>query len=1237
MIESQIPNELQFLAGGGATGEIIRVFDWASTPLDSAEAWSQPLRTAVSLMLGAAQPVYIAWGPELTSLYNDAYLPIVGTKHPGIGLPFRELWAEIWTEFRPIVEKTLAGDAQHFIDRPIALAGRPGLPTGYFTFSYSPLRDADGAIAGFYCAATETTGKVLAEQRLLESEDRFRNLADHAPVMMWVTNPDGYCTYLNRGWYAFTGQTDVQAAGFGWLDATHPDDKAEAERIFLQANAARVPFRLDYRLRRADGSYRWALDAAQPRFSESGEYLGYIGSVIDITDRKLAESKQGTAEKLQAFLLRLSDTLRPLETSEEICYAASQLLGTEIKANRVFYAEAQRDDETIVVTRSYTDGVLGIEGRHRYKDYGATLLKELQTGQTYRIDDVAADVALAQHVRDAQARMQVAATLNVPLVKDGQLVGLLGVHFQQAHAFSDAEIALTEAVAERTWAALTRARAEAALRESEERLSLAIENAEIGFWDVDVINNVLIWSTRTKAMFGISADSPTTMQDFYDGLHPEDLEATSKAYAAAADPVSRPLYDVEYRAIGKEDGIVRWVAAKGRGVFDEAGLCLRVAGTAIDITARKATERALIESEARLRAVLDAAPVGLLFANAQGVVTGSNARLNEIIGKPVVKSRRVADYGDDYVAFHADGRRVESNEYPLATIVSGKAERAELDVQVQLPDATLKWVRYIGTAMKDDSGMFGAVIASLDIDREKRLSENLAREVEAAVASVVARTAERDRLWQNSQDVFVIGDSAGIFRSVNPSFTRILGWTEEEVRGRSVFDFIHPDDKSATFDAFNTVSTTQEPKIDNRYRAKDGGWRWLSWVSVLEGDFIYASARHVTAEKEAVAELAQAQEALRQSQKMEAMGSLTGGVAHDFNNLLTPIFGSLDMLLRRGVGDEREQRLIAGAFQSAERAKTLVQRLLAFARRQPLQPVPVDVADLARGIADLVSSTTGPQIRVTVDAADDLPLAKADPNQLEMAILNLSVNARDAMPDGGMLRISVNAELVGLLHRTNLGAGRYIKLSVADTGVGMDEITLSRAIEPFFSTKGVGQGTGLGLSMAHGLASQLGGALTISSTPGVGTNVELWLPESTAARITDDHCAVEGLVLRGAGTVLLVDDEELIRLSTADMLTEFGYTVVEAGSAEHALQLIDGGLDVNLLVTDHLMPGMTGTELARTVLSHHPHIKALIVSGYAEAEGVAPDLPRLTKPFRSADLAESLLALTAAKSASHLS
>jgi signal transduction histidine kinase/CheY-like chemotaxis protein len=386
-------------------------------------------------------------------------------------------------------------------------------------------------------------------------------------------------------------------------------------------------------------------------------------------------------------------------------------------------------------------------------------------------------------------------------------------------------------------------------------------------------------------------------------------------------------------------------------------------------------------------------------------------------------------------------------------------------------------------------------------------------------------------------------------------------------------------------------------------------------------------AKDLSSRLHAEAELAQAQEALRQSQKLESMGQLTGGVAHDFNNLLTPIIGSLDMLVRKGLGSERERRLIDGALQSAERAKTLVQRLLAFARRQPLQPSAVDLPRLITEMAGLIGSTLGPNIDVQVKLGTDMPPANADPNQLEMALLNLAVNARDAMPDGGVLTIKAKRESVDAHHRTGLRPGEYVVLCVTDTGTGMDEETRARAIEPFFSTKGIGKGTGLGLSMVHGLAGQLGGTLMIDSVLGEGTTIELWLPVSHALLDVEDAQTMSPKQRQRRGKALLVDDEELVRMSTADMLIDLGFDVIEAASGEEALRITHGAASPAVLVTDHLMPGMSGADLARTLRASIPDLPVLIVSGYAEAEGLSPEFPRLTKPFRSAELAASLAAM----------
>ncbi len=378
---------------------------------------------------------------------------------------------------------------------------------------------------------------------------------------------------------------------------------------------------------------------------------------------------------------------------------------------------------------------------------------------------------------------------------------------------------------------------------------------------------------------------------------------------------------------------------------------------------------------------------------------------------------------------------------------------------------------------------------------------------------------------------------------------------------------------------------------------------------------------------DAVTERELVQEALRQSQKMEAIGQLTGGVAHDFNNLLVPILGNLDLLIRRNIGTERERKLLEGAMQSADRAKTLVQRLLAFARRQPLQVTAVDIAQLVDGMAHIVGSTSGPQIRVVVEIPPGLPPALADANQIEMAILNLCVNARDAMPGGGTVTISACTETVSDPGRNTLSPGDYVRLAVTDTGTGMDADTLAHAIEPFFSTKGIGKGTGLGLSMVHGLASQLGGTLEIISAVDLGTTVALWLPQSATAVVADDGGNDTLLTAGQRGRALVVDDEDLVRMTTSEMLQDIGYDTVEMASAYEAEDFLRKGGQVELVVTDHLMPGITGAQLAATIRANWPDIAVLLISGYAAPEGVPADLPRLTKPFKHDGLSAAIAEL----------
>jgi PAS domain S-box-containing protein len=674
------------------------------------------------------------------------------------------------------------------------------------------------------------------------------------------------------------------------------------------------------------------------------------------------------------------------------------------------------------------------------------------------------------------------------------------------------------------------------------------------------------------------------------------------------------------------DGVSRPFLTRINPAFDAEGNVMHWFGVNTDISLQLKAEDAAARTETRFRLIADSMPQMVWSAKAGGAYDYYNARWYEFTGVPIGSTD-----GDGWRdLLHPDDRDTAWSAWRL-TLEGDVPYRLEL--RLRHHSGAYRWVLASAQPERGADGeitrWYGTYTDIEDIVQARRV---LQRSRDSLELEVIARTGERHLLATlvETTDVLVMAvdldykitainkanadeferiygrragvgdnllglfaDSPGELKPLEAAWCRVLAGEE--------FTLIEPRGKSA-----GTQST-----YEIKYRALRDP------TGAQIGAFQFAS--DVTERLRDQARLAQAQAALIQTQKLEAMGQLTGGVAHDFNNLLTPIIGSLDILHRRAIGGAREERLIDAAFQSAQRAKVLVQRLLAFARRQPLQSAPIDVGALIKGLADLINSTVGPQMVLTIDVAEDLPFAKADPNQLEMAVLNLAVNARDAMDGPGAICLSVSAEVLEDGEVSNLKAGRYVRLLVADTGQGMDEVTLSRAIEPFFSTKGVGQGTGLGLSMAHGLASQLGGALTIASQLGKGTRVAIWLPES-------DECPRSCNGLNGrqhslwAGTALLVDDEACIRVSTADMLNALGFVVREASSAESALAAIDGGFTPELLITDHLMPGMTGVELARLVRQRRPKTKTLIVSGFADVDGIDPSFPRLTKPFMQSEL-----------------
>ena len=461
-------------------------------------------------------------------------------------------------------------------------------------------------------------------------------------------------------------------------------------------------------------------------------------------------------------------------------------------------------------------------------------------------------------------------------------------------------------------------------------------------------------------------------------------------------------------------------------------------------------------------------------------------------------------------------------------------------------------------------------------------------------------------------------DHVGVIEHVSDTWLQLLGYERDEVIGRPLINFL-TEESARQFRQQDWPRLISEDALNPReYRMVTNEGAFLDVVSAArverdgDGGFV-----HVVGGLTNVTERKRAEEALRQAQKIEAIGQLTGGVAHDFNNLLAVVIGNLDLLRRKLPDDPKLIKLTENALEGAQRGASLTQRLLAFARKQDLQLEAVDVPQLVRGMKDLLQRSLGPRVHVETRFPLDLPLIHADPHQLELAVLNLAVNARDAMPRGGKLEVTAAAECLAEQNDAGLRPGRYVRLGLTDDGEGMDAATLAQATEPFFTTKGVGKGTGLGLSMVYGLAAQSGGTLVIRSHLGVGTTVELLLPVTLKAPIEQKPSAKR---IDAADTVplaiLVVDDDALVLANTAALLEDLGHRVRLAASGADALDQLARDPIVDIIVTDYLMPQMTGAQLCRRIQSMAPELPMLIVSGFAEMD--ASDggrFPVLAKPF----------------------
>jgi len=883
-------------------------------------------------------------------------------------------------------------------------------------------------------------------------------------------------------------------------------------------------------------------------------------------------------------------------------------------------------------------------------------------------------------------------------------------------------------------------RREARIGASEAQLRLGLEAARMVAWSLDLETGQVTRSENADAIFGPGS----VAEAFRARMPPEDVAADeARLQAALAGPAVR--YDSEFR-YRHPDGRMMWLHNQGQVVRDAAGRPLQLHGVCLDVTARKEAELALQRSEAELRHRLEFNPQVPWTCDPHGNVTSYTARWLELTGQapgePLGSGWTRVVHPDDLPA---------AMESFTASLRSG--DPVDVEYRIRTAQGEHRWMRARAYALRDEAGAILRWYGVVEDNHDRKLAELGLRALnERLEAQVAERTAERDRIWRLSRDLMCVARTDGTLLSVNPAWERVLGWETSWLEGRNAAEIKHPDDTERTRAELRRLAEGQ-PSVafEDRYRHRDGSWRWISWTIQPEGALIYCIGRDVTAERETRAALARAEaarqeadalyrayfehtpealfvigvgedgaftveqlnpahvagvglpidqvrgkrieeilppdvaarvletyrrvvatgqmyqyrevfdlggdprhwdtslvplpdaqgrifrligssrdvtrqvraeEALRQAQKMEAVGRLTGGIAHDFNNLLGAVIGGFDLIRRKPDDPERVRRIADGGLAAAERGAKLTGQLLAFSRAQAIERKPLIVAGVVEGMADLLARTLGPQVRLRFDLDPERETVLSDAVQLEMAILNLAINARDAMPEGGDL--TVRTVLRNVAGDPDVPDGRYVQLSVEDTGPGMPPEVASRAFDPFFTTKEVGKGTGLGLSQVYGVARQCGGAARIESRIGQGTSVLLLLPVTTLPEgAAEDRPEATAGPARRLATILVVDDDQDMRRMLVESLQALGCRTLEAADGPAGLAAVERE-PPDLVLLDFAMPGMNGAEVAAAIRNLRPDLPIVFASGYAETAAIkrvaGPDIPMLRKPFRVNDL-----------------
>ena len=1073
---------------------------------------------------------------------------------------------------------------------------------------------------------------------------------------LWNWNANGTIVRWNTEAERLFGYSAKEIIGQSLLMLIPSDRHDRAKEIIGKALQGQWYNKYETVRVRKDGTKVDVELTVSPITDNRGKVIGCLSSCRDISERNQFQSSLTNRMRELTTLTHFTERLQAAQQIEEVYEAALDAIRDALGCDR---ASVLLYDSTKVM-RFVAWRELSAQYRKAVNGH-SPWTADVQNPEPIFVQDI--DSADQPKSLTAIIRAEGIRALSfIPLVAEGKLIGKFMTYYRDPHRFSLEEARLANSIAQQLAIAIDRHNAQKELQESEARFRLMAENAPVMIWMSDADGRCQHLNAMLRAFWGVS-ESEIAEFDWQKTMHPSDaIEIGTEMFAALSNRTSVTVKGRYLNASGQ----FRILETHAQSRFSLTGEFLGMIGVNADITEQESAQKRIaadLDAMTRLQQLGSlCAPEGhdltkclSAVVETAAAITGAPRGSLQLVeprsGMLTIAAQK--GFTNQFLRFFAEVRED-------APVTAAAAMRMRQRVLVE--DVTRSDIFYDQTSIKVlieagvravqstpligvDGKVFGVLsthfsephrpehselqfidlLARQTADYLNRIyAEKALRKLQVSLkAEVESRTRERDRIWNVSEDLFGVSNFEGYFLSVNPAWERTLGWTEEEIKALHVDQLRHPDDAAHSWARRRELARgVPTVRMENRFRHKDGSWCWIAWTLTADNELIYLAGRHVTSEKESAAALERAHQQLANAQKMEALGQLTGGVAHDFNNIMMIVSGYAESL-KGGLKDPKELRALQAIQAAISRGENLTRQLLSFSRHQPLHPIVLDPSKAVEGIRDVLIGSTHESIQLSVNILEHTWPIFVDKSEFALALVNIVINARDAMPNGGQITISSENKRLSSINSTDKLSGDFVLLKIVDTGCGIPASVIPKVFDPFFTTKEVDKGTGLGLSQVYGFAHRSGGTVVIDSELQRGTTVTIYLPKSCEP--LEPTLADRVASGRRSGTILVVEDNQDVRGVATSLLQQLGYGTLEVDSAVAAFERLDSGAEVDLIFSDIILPGaMDGLALAADLETRYPRIPVLLTTGYARRLTSEPRYPVLRKPYDIVELDDAI-------------